>query len=447
MPLSLRAVEGPNRGLSFRFEGPGTFLVGRSGRAQFQLPSGAAGDLRVSHIHCLVELTPAACRVHDLNSHNGTYLNGRRVTTAELRDGNRLRAGHTVFAVELRLPGETEAWPGGPDPVDVFAAPTVPPARPAAAPRPPRAGPDRRCAACRQRPPEPVGLLCLCCRAASDALPQRLPGYRLVRELGRGAMGVVHLAVRASDGAALAVKTLLTAAAPKPVQVQRFLREAGILKQLDHPNIVAFRETGTTPEGGLYLATDYVEGSDLDRVLKRYGPLRLRPAARAVCQVLQALEYAHAKRFVHRDIKPSNVLLRVTPRRKLVKLADFGLARIYQASQLSGMTLMGDVGGTPAFMAPEQIRNYREAEPAADLYSVAATLYNLLTGRYPYDLPAEVPAMFALILHDDPVPVRQRRPDLPRAFSAVLHQALSREPGDRFPSAREFRRELLPFTT
>jgi serine/threonine-protein kinase len=164
-----------------------------------------------------------------------------------------------------------------------------------------------------------------------------------------------------------------------------------------------------------------------------------------LCQLLQALEYAHTRRFVHRDIKPANLLLGRERGKRVVKLADFGLARIYQESQLSGLTVQDDVGGTAAYMPPEQILDYRGVDPAADQYSAAATLYYLLTGTTVYE-PAETAAkMLDRILHEEPVPVLARRPNLSPALAAVLHRALSRDPGHRYAGAREFRRALLPF--
>jgi serine/threonine-protein kinase len=130
---------------------------------------------------------------------------------------------------------------------------------------------------------------------------------------------------------------------------------------------------------------------------------------------------------------------------EVVKLADFGLARVYQASQLSGLTLTGDVGGTPAFMPPEQITAYREAKPPADQYAAAATLYNLLTGEYAYDLPARGPLRYARILNEPPVPILSRRSDLPPGLAAVIHRAMQRDPARRFLGVAEFRKALDPF--
>ena len=242
----------------------------------------------------------------------------------------------------------------------------------------------------------------------------------------------------------MALKVITPAMAGTRAQLERFLREVSILHGLDHPNVVAFRDVGAAA-GRLYFAMEYVSGRDAERLLKEDGPLPVPRAVALVCQVLAGLAYAHARGFVHRDVKPSNVLVAEANGVEAVKLADFGLARVYQASQLSGLTLTGDVGGTPAFMPPEQITAYREAKPPADQYAAAATLYNLLTGEYVYDLPARGPLRYAKILNKPPVPILSRRPDLPPALAAVIHRGLARDPARRFPGVAEFRKALEPF--
>jgi eukaryotic-like serine/threonine-protein kinase len=161
--------------------------------------------------------------------------------------------------------------------------------------------------------------------------------------------------------------------------------------------------------------------------------------------LLEALESAHAKGFVHRDIKPSNLLIRTDGPADFVYLSDFGLARTYQASKLSGLTMTGAIGGTTAFMAPEQITAFRESKPAVDQYAAAASLYFLLTKQYVYEMPKELSKQLLMILQDDPVPITQHRADLPAALVAAIHRALAREPADRFPDVAAFRQALLPF--
>jgi serine/threonine-protein kinase len=257
-------------------------------------------------------------------------------------------------------------------------------------------------------------------------------------------MGVVYLAVRPADGSLVAVKTIRPALAGSAADVDRFLREAHILGQLSHPLIVAFRDSGEAG-GQLFFAMDYVPGTDGGRLVKEEGPLPVGRAAGLVCQLLEALEYAHGLGFVHRDIKPANLLITREDDREVAKLADFGLARTYQSSKISGLTMMGEVGGSVSCMAPEQITSFREAKPPVDQYGAAATLYHLLTAEHVYDFPPELNKQIALILHKEPVPILTRRADLPPALARIIHQALSRDPTKRFANVQALRKALNLF--
>ncbi len=198
--------------------------------------------------------------------------------------------------------------------------------------------------------------------------------------------------------------------------------------------------------GLLYFAMDFVRGTDAAKLLKdQGGPLPVNRAVGLVLQLLDALAYAHDRGFVHRDIKPSNLLVIEGSGRDVVKLADFGLARVYCASRLSGLTMQGDMGGSIAFMAPEQLTNFRESKPAVDQYAAGATLYTLLTGRFIHDLPRALQRQILMVLQDDPVPILSRRRDLPRDLAEVIHRSLARAPRDRFTDVTTMRSALAPF--
>ena len=190
---------------------------------------------------------------------------------------------------------------------------------------------------------------------------QPIPGYQIVRELGQGGMGVVSLALRAADGTVVALKTIKPAADAGRSVVERFLREAAILRELDHPHIVTFRDWATA--GRLFFAMDFVPGIDAARLLLQQGPWPIPRAVGLVCQLLQALDYAHGRRLVHRDIKPANVLVAKVQGREEARLVDFGLARLYQASKLSGLTLEGRWPGTapPGARADHQLPRVQTA--------------------------------------------------------------------------------------
>jgi eukaryotic-like serine/threonine-protein kinase len=389
MQLCLTVIEGPHQGEVFTFAGHDTFLVGRSKKAHFRLPH---KDRYFSRVHFLMELNPPVCRVMDMGSRNGTYVNGQKIGGAlDLKDGDLITAGRSVLRLGL-VPGTAE----------IASLPSAP---------------------------------------AADAAPPPIAGYHVGRELGRGSLGTVYLAKRASDEGLVALKVIVPALAGAPAQAQRFLREAGSLRQLEHPHLVRLLDLGESA-GRLFFATEYVPGSDAAALLKHNGPLPVGAAVTLVCQVLKALEYAHGLGFVHRDIKPSNVLLTQGPQGSQVKLADFGLAGVYQASPLSGLSLTGEAA--TAFLPPERITQYREAQPAADQYAVAATLYHLLTGQYVYDFQEEVHRKFTMILSQQPVSIHKRRAEVPAMLAEVIHKALAREPKARFADVKAFRLALEP---
>jgi serine/threonine-protein kinase len=457
MRISLAVHAGPHQGAVFEFTERANFIVGRSDRAHFRLP---VKDKSISRIHFMIEMNPPLCRLVDMESTNGTKVNGRKVTIVDLKDGDRITAGQTVLLVSVSGSDEAAVSPTG---TFLTAAPAagVRGAAPAGQPpstvdHPARSGPSGKAAGGCRVCGVPLGEsasggdaipLCPACGGRVRNHAQPVPGYLVVRVLGQGGMGVVYQALRAVDGRLVAIKTIKPAVAPSPVAIERFLREAQILSELDHPNIVAFHEMGES-NGLLYFAMDYVAGIDAAQLLKQHrGPLPVARAVDLACQMLQALDYAHAKGFVHRDIKPANMLVTREGGRDVVKLSDFGLARIYQTSRMSGLTQNHEWGGTAPFMAPDQINDLRATKPPADQYGAGATLYNLLTDRYVYDFPERLHAKIMKILLEDPVPIRQRRPDLPEELAAIIHRSLARDPAARFTSVREMRRALAPFAT
>jgi serine/threonine-protein kinase len=240
-----------------------------------------------------------------------------------------------------------------------------------------------------------------------------------------------------ADGRQVAVKTIKPAIAAGAVTVERFLREADILRRLNHRHIVAFRALGEV-DGLLWFAMDLVPGTNAARLVAQEGPLDIARAIRLMLPVLGALTYAHAEGFVHRDIKPGNILITPQSVGEEARLADFGLARTYQASRLSGLTFAGALAGTPVYMAPEQILSLRDAKPPADQYSVAATLYFLLTGHAPYDPETNVHAQLVQVLENDPIPLLKRRPGLPHLLGAMIRRAMSRASEDRYPDVAAF---------
>jgi serine/threonine-protein kinase len=382
--LVLEVVDGPAAGRTVRLTGHATFTIGRLPGLSVSLPD----DKYLSRLHCLIEFNPPAARVVDLNSKSGTRVNGVRVPRADLRTGDVVTAGVTALTVRL---------PAGDPPV---------------APRP-----DAR-----------VGF-------------PDIPGYVIEGELGRGNMGVVYRARCRDDGSPVAVKTILPAVAPTPAAAGRFRRESDILRRLAHPNIVGYRDGGIV-DGLLYVVMELVPGRDAGKIVADRGPLAPDRAVGWVVQLLDALAHAHDRGFVHRDVKPSNLLVVPEAGGEVVKLSDFGLARAYEASSMSGLTVADSAGGTPAFMPPEQVTDFRGAKPAADLYAAAATLYFLLTGDHVYERCKTVPELLAKISSEDPLPLRPGAAEVPGGCGPVVRRALARDPAARFPDARAMRAAL-----
>lgn len=459
MRIVLTVIDGPHTGREFVFEQHDNFIVGRARFARFRL---SAKDEYISRVHFLVEVNPPQCRLMDMGSTNGTRVNNAKVQSIDLNNGDLIGVGKTVIRVSMDTaethPEADLNFVGEPAPRDAGGeSESLAHSR---VPTPEETGSFHaadRCPSCGSamsgRPIvenrsacASLAVFCQGCQEQSGRLAQSIGGYRLIRKLGHGAMGVVYLAVREADGGLLAVKTIRPAVAGSAVQIERFLREARILEQLDHPHIVAFRAMDEE-RGSFYFAMDFVQGSDAGNLQKTLGgPLPIARAVRLACQVLEGLEYAHSRGFVHRDVKPANILVEDREGRDLARLADFGLARTYQASRMSGLTISGDLGGTMAYIAPEQITHFREVKPPADQYAAAASLYRLLTDTPVHDLPRQHAQQILKILQNEPVPIRDRRPDLLPELASVIHRALAREPADRFSDVAAFRAALEPFS-
>jgi serine/threonine-protein kinase len=223
----------------------------------------------------------------------------------------------------------------------------------------------------------------------------------------------------------------------------RFRKEAEAAARLQHPNIVQIHEVGEY-EGRPFFSMEFVEGGTLAHKLRR-GLLPLRQAAELIECLARAVHYAHEKGIAHRDLKPSNVLLTLegTP-----KIADFGLAKRLDADSASGQfddTRTGEILGTPAYMAPEQASGQtKDAGPGADVYALGAMLYELLTGRPPFEGRTSLQALYR-VLHEDPVPPSQLQPRVPRDLETICLTCLHKEPGLRYRAAAALADDLKRF--
>lgn len=260
-----------------------------------------------------------------------------------------------------------------------------------------------------------------------------IAGFRVVSLLSDGPMAAVFVAEDIGTGRRVALKFLAPELARDERFRRRFLRESELASTLRHPNIVETVRSGEVADDGLYLATAYVDGSDLRTLLRREGLLGPERAVLLVEQVAAALDTAHAAGLIHRDVKPANVLVADDGESEHAFVCDFGLAR--HVSSVSSLT--GDRGfvGTIDYVPPEQIEG-RPVDPRADVYSLGCLLFESLTGSKPFDRDSELSVVFAH-LNEPPPAATELRPGLPAAFDEVFRTALAKAPDDRFASCSE----------
>lgn len=256
--------------------------------------------------------------------------------------------------------------------------------------------------------------------------------YRVTERIGSGGMAEVYKAQDEVLGRTVAVKVLHARYAAEPNFVARFRQEAQAAANLQHPNIVNIYDWGREGET-YYIVMEFVKGTDLKTIIEQQGPIDPMKAAEIAVQVCSALAEAHGYDVIHRDIKPHNIV--ITPD-GTVKVMDFGIARAGNST----MTQTGSVLGTAQYISPEQAQG-RPLGPASDLYSLGITLYELVTGRLPFD--ADTPVAVALKqVNEQPVPVRQVKPSVPASLEAVIMRTLSKDPSERYISAKEMRADL-----
>jgi len=435
MRVTINVTAGPAEGRSFTFEQPDCFLFGRAADAGVSLPF----DKYFSRHHFLLQIAPPRCKVTDLDSSNGTHVNGIRyggktatpdgvpqapggVKETYLKDGDEITVGSTRLQIAIEGPGaapedETKLLPH------------------------PGAGAELE---------ETVHRTSLLQGAPA------IPGYTIEAELGRGGMGAVYKAVQQSSGRVVAIKTLLPNMAATPERVRTFEREVELTRQLKHPNIVELLEHGRCRHaagGGFYCVLEFVDGTDLAKFIKAAGkPLSLPEAAPLMLGALAGLAYAHGatirtrlangnmrlfKGVVHRDLKPPNILLARANNGWTPKVADFGLSKSFESAGMTDMTMPGQLAGTPTYWPREQITHYKYLYPATDVFSIAAVFYKMLAGAWVRDgfeemfsqcrrssRSAGISDYLRVICSAGPRPIQQRNPDIPAPVAAVIDRAL-----------------------
>ncbi len=443
--LVLYDAAGVPLGKAYDFDTPGTFLFGRDPSAHCCITD----DPIVSRKHYFIEISPPSARLHDLGSRNGIRVNevlyggknGIRdasgmVQPIDLRPGDRIRTGKTVVEFQVHADEPVLAGPEGvqasPD-IDLdgatFILPSSAPTQVNSASPPSRAVSDG------------VANL-LASLVDGDERPPRIPGYSLSRVLGKGGMGTVYLASR-TDGTEVAVKVLHAAQMVNEKSLERFRREIAIARSLFHENIVSCADDGCV-EGMLYLSMEYLPHGSLADKIAATGPLTPQEALPYMIQLLTGLAFAHSRSIVHRDLKPANVLFGGA-QGEVAKLTDFGLAKSFVDAGLSNFTVTGTAAGTLTCLPPEQLIDFKHVRPSADVFSLGATFYEMLTGRSPYNIGPGKDGIAAL-LSFDLTPLSRLRPDLPARLATRVDMALQEDASTRYRDGTQMLesfRELL----
>lgn len=406
---------GHHRGQVLEFDAPRTVVLGRSSQSDIQVY-----DERISRRHCAIRVEGNTIRLKDMGSNNGTFVNGAEVREAVLAHGDVITIGSTEVEVSFQSSLEST--------IDLGS----------------RAGASAVCSLCqREIPPDQVHLAAehrgrYLCQVCSPKI--QVPGYRLDRRLGEGAMGVVYLAIQEQTGQPVALKVLKTRGPVTDEDRARFIREVQTSEQLEHPHIIRVIDHGEAPPY-LYYVMEYVPGRSLSEWIKTHGLLPLPSVLRVAVQVASALEHARQRNVVHRDIKPENIIVQGDGH---AKLADFGLAKNVATSGNSGLTRPGEGLGTLPYMPPEQIEDALFADHRADVYSFGATIYHMLTGRPPFigKTPLD---FFIKIREGTPPPISDFRQDVPPLIEDMLARSMAKNPEERYASADEMARIMKQF--
>lgn len=445
--VSLTVVGGPSDGESFAFTERSVTVAGRAEDCWPRIVERGARML-VSRHHCLFDINPPDIRVRDFGSLNGTFVNevsigkrdrgqspeegARRVfPEQDLRDGDLIKLGETVLRIGIEKPAMRDV----PTVMGCASCGAVTESGG-------RAG-ELLCEACRAEPDHLLDDM-LEDAAAGDPTLMGIAEYQVIRELGRGGQGRVYLVRDRKTKQVEAMKLLLAEVAVEPKRRQEFLREIENIQALHHRNIVGFRQAGFS-NGAFYLTTEFCDGGSVVDLMKERGePLPVREAVPIIVQALDGLEYAHtvflgadARGLVHRDIKPANILLSGSGDSRVAKLGDFGLAKAFDRAGLSGQSMTGTIAGTVSFMSRKQLINYKYAKPDVDVWSMAATLYWMLTLCTPRVTPPGGDPIRA-VLDEVAVPIREREPTVPKRLAEVIDAALIEKPPSAINTAAKF---------
>ncbi len=416
--MELKIVKGPMEGTAYTFSEYTQFTIGRDAKADLCLE----GNQKLSRYHCTIEFaSPKHIMLYDLNSRNGTFvgqmksdnrISFQRVMQIRLLQGDYIKVGDSVLHLTYQ---------------EADQSPTCERCG-AKLPKGASQGDNKLCSRCQQKQEFVAG--------------KKIGAFEILRKIGEGGMGVVYLVRHDSTQYQYAIKILRPRIATNPNAIQRFLREASCASSVKHPNIVRHYQPGYSDTGFFYIPMEYVSGCDMkhyiSKILKR--PLSIQETRAIVWPLLDALEFLHSQKIIHRDIKPANILLEDPENRKIPKLSDFGLAKNFEDTGLSGLSKSDQMLGSPDYMPPEQCINAKHVDPRADIYSMAATIYFFLTANRIYTPGAT--SVIQQILEEEPVPMAEYNTAIPKPLEDAIMRCLKKDPDERFSSVEEWKQSL-----
>jgi serine/threonine protein kinase len=283
--------------------------------------------------------------------------------------------------------------------------------------------------------------------ASDSAVPVELanyPAYEIIREIGRGGMGVVYLAKNVAMDRLEVLKVLSDRLVANNNAKQRFMREVRSISKLNHPTI-AISYSMLPLQSQLVMAMEYVPGIDLHKYIHQYQPVSIQVACSLAQQIAMGLQHGFEKGLVHRDIKPSNVMVYKGDGRLQVKILDFGLAKANSEKESDGLTRDGTMLGTPEYMSPEQILNSAKADIRSDIYSLGCTLYHMFAGHAPFR--GTMGEVMMAQSQREPDRLQLKRPEIPVELEGIVSKLMAKDPTKRYQSPRQVSEALLPFTS
>ncbi|TAF04955.1 MAG: FHA domain-containing protein [Nostocales cyanobacterium] len=439
--ITLTITQGTLSGKQYTFDSRSTCIIGRNHDCNLQLANEI--DMTISRYHCLLDINPPDIRVRDLGSLNGTFVNNKKIgqrkrhQTAQeglklnfpefdLQDGDEIKLGDILFKIGIEV--EESELINTPNPVAEKAKPNF------------------------------LNLIQILLDSAAqgDTNLQIISCYKLVKSLGKGALGEVFLAENNKLRKSVAIKLMYPSVPGKEEGIDQFLEEAKNTKSLQHPHIVELLDYGFAEET-FFFVMEYCEGGNVWDLMQRSGwRLPVNIAVEIIVQVLDGLIYAHqveipniqlvngklgtGKGLIHRDLNPYNILITYVNDKIVAKIGDYGLAKAFDLAGLSGQTLTGNQMGTPAFIPRQQVLDFQHSLPEVDVWATAACLYNMLTGYFPRDFTGDP---WLAVLQSDPVPIRQRNKTIPPKLAEVIDLALVEKPKITFQTAEQFKQALI----